>query len=110
MHLMKWSKVVKPKFASGLGISCHRFKNCALLVKWWWRFGDEKEALWRKVIVSKYGDDEWGWVPKMVPRYRVSGVWGVIASVGGVPNVRGEVLNRGIGFKDGEEEACQVLG
>lgn len=57
---MKWNEVVKPKGAGGLGLGDLRLKNLALLEKWLWRFGKEKEALWRRVIVSKYGEGEWG--------------------------------------------------
>lgn len=35
--------------------------------------GEEREALWREVLVAKYGEEEeGGWVPSRVPRYRVS--------------------------------------
>lgn len=40
MLWMKWSEVIKPK--------------------WWWRFGEEKGALWRRLIASKYGEDRDG--------------------------------------------------
>ena len=57
---MKWSEVVKPKGAGGLGLGDLRLNNLALLAKWWWRFGEEKEVLWRRVIASKYGESERG--------------------------------------------------
>ena len=49
-------------------------KNWSLLAKWWWRYGEEKEALWRRIIVSKYREDVWRWVPKRVHRYRLFGL------------------------------------
>lgn len=64
-------------------------KIFTLLAKGWWRYGDEKEALWRRIIVSKYREDVWGWVPNKVPRYRLSVLWAVIASFGDVSNVGG---------------------
>ena len=39
----------------GLGIRKIRLFNIAFLGKWLWRFGIEKDALWRKVIELKYG-------------------------------------------------------
>ncbi|XP_022149391.1 uncharacterized protein LOC111017819 [Momordica charantia] len=33
-------------------------------MKWLWRFSQESEALWRKVISSIYGVDPHGWLPK----------------------------------------------
>jgi hypothetical protein len=35
--------------------------NKALLGKWHWRFANEKNALWREVIVSKYGSGRGDW-------------------------------------------------
>ena len=55
---MKWKDVIKLKFLGGLGFGSLEHKNWALLAKLWWRFGEEKDALWRRIIVSKYGEDE----------------------------------------------------
>ncbi|GJX55368.1 RNA-directed DNA polymerase, eukaryota, reverse transcriptase zinc-binding domain protein [Tanacetum coccineum] len=41
----------------GLGIGSIKAKNLSLLGKWWWRFHNEKEALWCKVITCLYGND-----------------------------------------------------
>ncbi|RVW28277.1 hypothetical protein CK203_083663 [Vitis vinifera] len=35
--------------------------NSALLCKWNWRYANEREALWRRVINLKYGEEEGGW-------------------------------------------------
>lgn len=76
-------------------------KNWALLVKWWWRFGEE-EALWRKIISGKYGENKWGWESKPGPRYTKSSIWGVVASFVEVSNIRREVFFKGVGFLVGE--------
>jgi hypothetical protein len=54
-HLVNWSQVCQPIHLGGLGIRNLRIFNKALLGKWLWRFGNEREALWRQVIVAKYG-------------------------------------------------------
>jgi len=41
--------------------------NEALKTKWLWRFAYEDDALWKKVIVSKYGTDRLGWWSKKSP-------------------------------------------
>ena len=49
-----------------------RSLNSALLEKWLWRYGIETDALWRRVIEVKYGNDWGGWCSK-----KVSNVYGV---------------------------------
>ena len=56
----------KVESSGGFGPGNLELKNWSLLVKWWWRYGEEKESLWRRKIVSKYGEDVWGWVSKGV--------------------------------------------
>lgn len=41
-------------------------------------------------------------MPKFALRYRVSGLWGPIASVGDESNVSGKVFKEGVGFKVGD--------
>lgn len=38
-----------------------------------------------------------GGSPKYDPRYRISGLWGVILSVGGESNKRGAIFNKSVG-------------
>ena len=54
-HLVKWAIVCAPLSSGGLGIRNLRLFNIALLGKWLWRFGQERDALWRQVIEVKYG-------------------------------------------------------
>lgn len=51
----------KPLEKGGLGIRPLNLVNRALLGKCLWRFGKDKSAFWRKVIVAKYGEDSVGW-------------------------------------------------
>lgn len=53
VHLVAWPEVVKPKIKGGLGIVPLYLKNQALLCKWAWRFGREKDALWVKILSAK---------------------------------------------------------
>ena len=54
LHLVRWSKIIKPKEEGGLGLQVAREKNLALLAKLNWRMYKEKEALWANVILKKY--------------------------------------------------------
>lgn len=98
----EWNDVVKPKYAGGLGINHLTLKSWDLLGKWWWWLWDKKDALRRKIFVSKYGEDEWSWVPGEVPKYRVLGLWRVISSFGDESIVRGVVFHEGMVFEVGD--------
>ena len=54
-HLVAWKEVSRPKCKGGLGIGSSKEKNKVLLFKWIWRFPNEQESLWAKVIKSKFG-------------------------------------------------------
>ena len=54
LHLVGWSKIIRPKEEGGLGIQVARAKNLALLAKLNWRMNHKKEILWAKVILRKY--------------------------------------------------------
>jgi len=73
MPLVKWDVVMQQKSAGGLGVGDLAVKNVALLFKWWWRFADEEEPLWKKVIQSIHKEGK-GIIPSSsVTRY--TGPW-----------------------------------
>ena len=72
LHLVNWSKVCRPMKNGGLGIRCLRRFNSALLAKWLWHYGMENDALWRRVIGAKYGNEWGGWCTQSM-----SGAYGV---------------------------------
>jgi hypothetical protein len=63
-HLMNWSQICAPLRHGGLGVKDLRSFNKALLGKWLWRYGSEREALWRLVVDAKYGSLWGGWCSK----------------------------------------------
>ena len=65
-HLVKWASVCALLSSSGLGIRKVRLFNEVLLGMWFWRFGLEKDALWRQVIEVKYGCRWGGWCSSSV--------------------------------------------
>ncbi|GMI83350.1 hypothetical protein like AT4G29090 [Hibiscus trionum] len=77
---VKWNQLCSPKEVGGLGLFNLRVKNRALLNKWMWRFGSEKQDLWRRVIVEKYNMDECMMVPNITPSRITSWVWRNISS------------------------------
>ncbi|KAK9988965.1 hypothetical protein SO802_029204 [Lithocarpus litseifolius] len=74
-HLVGWDKVCTPIANGGLGIRKLTTFNKALLGKWLWRFGMEEDRLWRRVVVSKYGEDWGGWTSKLGRGTHGCGLW-----------------------------------
>jgi len=52
-HLIKWSKITKPKDKGGLGVKDYRKKNINLLCKWWWK-AENGCGIWMDIISKKY--------------------------------------------------------
>ena len=66
----------------GLGVRNLALMNSTLLSKWNWRFANEREAFWRRVISHKYGEEEGGWRTRAVSgRYGI-GLWKAIRRSG----------------------------
>ena len=52
--------------------------NNVFLCKWNWRYANEREALWRRVISLKYGEEEGGWRTRDVIGRNGVGLWKAI--------------------------------
>ena len=61
IHLVNLKTVCTEKKKGGLGLRRFSILNKALMCKWCWRFANERDSLWRKVICSKFGEDYGGW-------------------------------------------------
>lgn len=48
---MAWGQFCRPNERRGLGIGNICTRNKTLLGKWWWRFSNEGESLWKKTVV-----------------------------------------------------------
>ena len=46
--------------------------NDVLLLKWWWRFGMEKECLWRRVVCEIYEIPQNRWLPSLSLNGKIS--------------------------------------
>ena len=79
-HLVNWDLICTPFLNGGLNIRSLRQFNEALLGKWLWRFGVERESLWRQVVMVKYGALEGGWTSKMPTGTYGVGLWKFIHS------------------------------
>uniref|UniRef100_A0A2N9G249 Reverse transcriptase domain-containing protein n=1 Tax=Fagus sylvatica TaxID=28930 RepID=A0A2N9G249_FAGSY len=74
-HLMNWQQICTPLQNRGLGIRNLLIFNKALLGKWSWRYGTDLEALWRRVVDSKYGSQWGGWCSHRVHVPYGVGLW-----------------------------------
>ena len=64
----------------GLGIRNLRLQNETLLMKWLWRYAGEERALWKEVIVAKYGEIN-PWCTENVSEPYGVGVWRTIRNL-----------------------------
>ena len=78
LHLVKWSIVCMEKQKGGLDFRSLSLFNKALLGKWSWRFVEERDPLWKQVIIGKYGLQEGAWCTKEVRGRFGVGVWKAI--------------------------------
>ncbi|KAK3211993.1 hypothetical protein Dsin_016699 [Dipteronia sinensis] len=66
IHLVGWDSICRSKKNGGLGVARILDMNKSLLAKWVWRYGNEKNCLWRKVLNAKYGilgtNLRWNWL------------------------------------------------
>ena len=56
-HLVNWKTMCTVKKKGNLGVRSLSKLNEALLSKWHWRFANERDSLWRKVISSKFDEE-----------------------------------------------------
>ncbi|CAN1812553.1 LINE-1 reverse transcriptase homolog [Linum perenne] len=75
LHLVRWSIVKAPVERGGLGVSDLRSMNTALLGKWVWRFGVERQAWWRELMVIKCGRGSSEWNVRWDGMSAVWSVW-----------------------------------
>ncbi|KAK2436747.1 hypothetical protein QL285_021719 [Trifolium repens] len=52
---VSWKEVCKPKNQGGLGVRDVGKVNLSLLIKWRWRLLQRGNALWKDILVAKYG-------------------------------------------------------
>nr|GEX99917.1 RNA-directed DNA polymerase, eukaryota, reverse transcriptase zinc-binding domain protein [Tanacetum cinerariifolium] len=55
---VKWNSVLTAKDSGGLGVSSLYALNRGLMMKWVWRFYNQKTSLWANVIKAIHGEDE----------------------------------------------------
>ncbi|XVF82053.1 hypothetical protein PTKIN_Ptkin16aG0012400 [Pterospermum kingtungense] len=104
IHWVGWESICLPKKVGGLGFVDLRLKNRTLLNKWIWRFGIEKEALWRKVIIDKYGGDYDALLPELRNFRRFSGLWRNISKPLVTMDDFATTLLSGMGFSLGNDK------
>ena len=75
-----------PLHFGGLAIRSLRSFNKALFGKWLLRFGNERQALWRRVIGMKYGYEGGGWCSLLVTGPHGVSLWKSIGCGCGWPS------------------------
>ncbi|GKV16991.1 hypothetical protein SLEP1_g27551 [Rubroshorea leprosula] len=100
---VKWDYVCCSKQKGGLGVSDLRRKNWALLGKWWFRFGDGVESLWKRIVKEKYYGGKWEEVDiTAFGNRRMSKLWRDIINIGGRSMKLSNILVEGFKWEVGE--------
>ncbi|CAL1371641.1 unnamed protein product [Linum trigynum] len=60
LHLVAWERLTLAKDQGGVGLRPTRQANLAMLAKSAWRLLQEKDNLWRQLLLSKYGGQRTG--------------------------------------------------
>ena len=76
---VKWDSVLNERDKGGLGISSLKASNLALLYKWRWRFLNDHDSKWVKVIKSIHGRD--GGFGTSDRKPAGNGIWATIVKV-----------------------------
>jgi hypothetical protein len=74
-HLVNWYMICTPLKSGGLGVYNFIQFNRALMGKWLWRCGREREALWGMAIEVKFESLKGEWCYKEALRTFGVGVW-----------------------------------
>ncbi|CAN1175298.1 Putative ribonuclease H protein At1g65750 [Linum perenne] len=104
VHLVAWETVCTPKEEGELGLKSARFLNRAYMNKLAFKFLQEPEKLWVKVLQSKYfkettggavnmvmgmtppqadrGDDEWVWGEEVDGQFSIKSAYRIVCSLG----------------------------
>ncbi|GLT87099.1 hypothetical protein SLE2022_051990 [Rubroshorea leprosula] len=100
---VKWDKVCGSKVKGGLGVTDLRRKNWALLGKWWYRFGEDAESLWKRIVTEKYyGGNRDEADITAVGNWRTSRICKNIISIGGRSRRLKNMLVEGFRWEVGE--------
>ncbi|KAJ0539673.1 putative RNA-directed DNA polymerase [Helianthus annuus] len=80
LHWVAWARTSAPIDMGGIGLSNLKEINIALLSKWIWRYRNESNALWRKVVDSiHFSNRSWSSIPL---NNKIGGVWkGIVQNV-----------------------------
>ncbi|GKV28626.1 hypothetical protein SLEP1_g37648 [Rubroshorea leprosula] len=97
-----WDYVCHDKAKGGLGVPDLLRKNWALLGKWWYRFGDGVENLWKRVVREKYYGGRSEVDITAVEYSRVSKLWRDIIKIGGQSLRLRNMLVEGFKWEVGE--------
>ncbi|GKV46945.1 hypothetical protein SLEP1_g53902 [Rubroshorea leprosula] len=107
---VKWEYVCYSKEKGGLGVSDLSIRNWALLGKWWYRFGESLEHLWKKVIREKYYKGRQEVAITAVEDWKVSRVWGDVMRIRGIFVQLREMLAKGFRWGVGDEMGESMVG
>lgn len=80
LHLVSWESITKPFNRGGLGVLDLGGMNTVLLVKWIYRYGNENDRIWRRVVTATSAFDPISLIMKFNGRNKKSSLVNLIGS------------------------------
>ncbi|KAJ0934873.1 putative RNA-directed DNA polymerase [Helianthus annuus] len=76
---VQWGNITKPKSMGGIGLGGIREFNVAMISKWWWRYKDNPNQLWAKVVSSIHAIRNHN---NLIPlKKTIPGIWKDVGSI-----------------------------
>lgn len=91
--MVAWEDICKLSVNGGIEIRRIRDANKALLAKWLWRYAVDRDSLWRRMIVKKYGETNHWESKRLSCSYGVSCWKGIINQLDDFKKSLGWMLN-----------------
>ena len=105
---IKWSNIELPKELGGLGVGNIMHKNLILLFKWWWRFSESDNTLWKKN--SKIVHEIKGLKASSDTFHKVKdGTWAHLLSIDADTSRMRSIIEEGMLVKVGNENSARFL-
>ena len=101
-----WSDIELPKEMGGLGVGNIMHKNLILLFKWWWRFSETDNSLWKRILNSVHDINGLKASSDTFQKFK-GGTWAQLLSTDADTSKMRSIIEEGIYVKIGKGNSVQ---